>query len=90
MFERLQAAGLKLKPSKCNVLQTRVSFLGHVISDEGISTDPKKVQVVKERLVPKCVTEVRAFIGLASYYRRFVKNFAEIADPLHELTSVSI
>ena len=48
VFERLEMAGLKLKPSKCNILQRRVSFLGHVVTDEGISTDPQKIPAVEE------------------------------------------
>ena len=86
VFERLYAAGLKLKPSKCNVLQRQVTFLGHVMSADGIATDPQKIQAVAEWPVPTSIREVRAFVGLASYYRRFVKGFAEIATPLHSLT----
>mgnify|MGYP003389980841 FL=1 len=86
VFERLQIAGLKLKPSKCCVLQREVAFLGHVMTEEGITTDPEKIKAVVEWPVPTCVREVRAFVGLASYYRRFVRGFAEVAAPLHELT----
>ncbi|KAI4898201.1 hypothetical protein NFI96_005256 [Prochilodus magdalenae] len=63
-----------------------VQYLGHVISAEGVKADPNKVQAIREWPVPKNQTEVRSFVGLASYYRRFVKGFAEIASPLHQLT----
>ena len=66
VFERLRIAGLKLKPSKCNILQRQVTFLGHVITADGISTDPQKIQAVVEWPTPTCVREVRAFVGLAS------------------------
>ena len=67
VFERLQIAGLKVKPSKCKILQKQVSFLGHVISSEGISTDPEKIRAVAEWPEPRSVRDVRAFVGLASY-----------------------
>ena len=87
VFDQLRNAGLKLKPKKCNFFKKRVPFLGHVVSNEGISTDPEKIRVVKEWPIPKTITEVRSFLGLASYYRRFIKSFAHIAKPLHKLTS---
>jgi len=68
-------------------LSKSVSFLGHVVSENGIGTDPDKIKAVSEWPTPTCIKDVRAFVGLASYYRRFVKSFSEIAAPLHELQS---
>ena len=86
IFERIKEAGLKLKPKKCHLFQQQVSYLGHVVSDEGVHTDPEKIQKVRDWPVPANVHEVRSFLGLASYYRRFVPAFAELASPLHKLT----
>ena len=84
-FMRLKEAGLKLKPSKCQLFQKEVKYLGHYISEEGIRTDPEKCNVVEEWPVPTTVHELRQVIGFFSYYRRFVKDFAKIAKPLHDL-----
>ena len=80
VFQRLKEANLKLSPKK------KVSFLGHQVSEEGISTDPEKVQTIKEWPQPRNVKEVRQFVGLASYYRKFIRSFATIRKPLHKLT----
>jgi len=78
---------LKLKPHKCSLFQERAKFLGSVISADGIEPDPEKVQAVAEWHRPRNLTEVRSFVALASYYRRHIQSFAEIARPLHELTT---
>ncbi|KAL2087309.1 hypothetical protein ACEWY4_018368 [Coilia grayii] len=64
----------------------QVQYLGHIISSDGVKADPAKVEAIRQWPVPKTQTEVRSFVGLASYYRRFVRGFAEIARPLHQLT----
>ncbi|MCG7879381.1 MAG: RNase H-like domain-containing protein, partial [Candidatus Thiodiazotropha endolucinida] len=86
VFDRLRSAGLKLKPKKCDLFEKSVTFLGHIISDEGVGTDPEKVRAVKEWPVPVSQTEIRSFLGLCGYYRRFIKGYSEIAKPLHTLT----
>ena len=86
VFERLKTVGLKLNPGKCRLFQESVKFLGSIVSRAGIHPDPEKVRAVAEWPVPRSLTETRAFVALASYYRRHILGFAEIARPLHELT----
>ena len=86
VFERLQNAGLKLKPRKCHLFQTEVIYLGHKVSEKGIETDPQKIVAIEEWPVPTNVHEIHSFIGLCSYYRNFIRDFSEIAEPLHKLT----
>lgn len=73
VFDRIKAAGLKLKPKKCNFVQEKVKYLGHIVNKEGVATDPGKTQVIKDYPVPCRVSEVRSFLGLAGYYRKYVK-----------------
>lgn len=86
VFQRLKQANLKLKPVKCCLFRRQVAYLGHIVSEQGVATDPDKVHKVQAWPTPTSIQEVRRFIGLTSYYRRFVKDFASIAEPLHNLT----
>jgi RNase H-like domain found in reverse transcriptase/Reverse transcriptase (RNA-dependent DNA polymerase) len=83
--DRLRSAGLKLKPKKSSLIRKSVSFLGHVISDQGIETDPAKIKAVTVWPIPTCSRNVGAILGLSRFYRRCVKNVAKIATPLHVL-----
>jgi len=76
---------LYAKFSKCEFWLKKVPFLGHVLSKEGISVDPAKVQEVLDWKVPTSVHEVRCFLGLAGYYRRFIPNFSKISKPMTRL-----
>ena len=86
VFQRLRQSRLRLKPSKCAFFRKEVQYLGHVISREGVATDPDKTAKVATWPVPTTKKETRQFLGFASYYRRFLKDFAQIARPLHRLT----
>jgi len=86
VFRRLLSAGLKIKPGKCSFFRRSVAFLGHIVSKDGIETDPEKTRVVVEWPVQTSVTDVRSFLVLASYYRRFVLDFSKLAKPLNALT----
>lgn len=87
VLQRLRKEGLKAKLSKCSFFQQEVSYLGHVISANGVSTDPGKVEVVANWQPPTTIFELRSFLGFASYYRRFVEGFAKLAAPLHRLVA---
>ena len=85
VFQRLREIDVKLNPSKCQFAQTSVKFLGHKISASGIATDDGLTRAIRDFPTPTTLKQVRSFVGLAGYYRRFVKDFAKIARPLHSL-----
>ena len=90
VFLKLRAAGLKLKPKKCDMFQTQVNYLGHVLDKTGTSPDPIKIEAIGEWERPNTVTQVRSFTAFCNYYRKFLKKFAEVAKPLYRLTSKGV
>src|SRR6201999_1647154 len=83
VFNRMRTEGLYLKPKKYTFAAEKVTMLGHIIDKEGIRTDPAKVEAVTKFKKPTNRTEMRAFLGLASYYQRYIHNFASLAEPLY-------
>ena len=90
VFKALQNAGLKLKPSKCRPFRKEVEYLGYRLTPDGLLPNAFQTKAVAEFPIPSSLHELRQFIGLASYYRRFIEGFASIAQPLHLLTRKGI
>ena len=90
VFQRLREADLKLKASKCNFFKKHIQYLGHLVSGEGIEPLPEKLEAVRKMPPPTTPKEVRQFLGLVGYYRKFVPKFADIARPLTNLTKLDV
>ena len=87
VFEKLAAADLRLKPSKCEFFKFRVAYLGNIVSKDSIETDPKKIEAIEKWPVPKTVTEVRSFLGFTNCYHKFIPRYAQVAKPINQLVS---
>lgn len=85
ILERLQQYKLKVNPQKCDFLQKEINFHGHVISRTGVKPDPKKIDAISRFPIPKTFKEIKSFLGLASYYRKFIDNFAQTVHPINKL-----
>ena len=85
VLKRLKECNLKLNPKKCKFLQTKVKYVGHIVSEKGVEADPEKIEKIRNWPTPKNAEEVRQFTSFAGYYRRFVKDFSKIAKPLTDL-----
>ena len=90
VLDRLCDAGLRLKPKKCCFAQHEVEYLGHVVSAQGVRMDPKKLKAINEYPTSTNPKTLRSFLGLVSYYRKFIANFSKVANPLHALTKKDI
>ncbi|GKF96133.1 putative reverse transcriptase domain-containing protein, partial [Tanacetum coccineum] len=90
ILELLKKEELYAKFSKCEFWISKVQFLGHVIDSEGIYVDPAKIESIKDWASPKSPTEIRQFLGLAGYYRRFIEGFSKIAKPMTKLTQKKV
>ncbi|KAJ0003805.1 hypothetical protein NQD34_008903 [Periophthalmus magnuspinnatus] len=86
VLNRLHQYGLKLSTEKCRFFQTSVRYLGHIVSERGVETDPEKIETIKTWPIPTTLKQLRSFLGFAGYYRRFIKDYAIIAKPLNNLT----
>ena len=88
LFQRLREAKLKLKESKCNFLKKHVQYLGDLILGEGIEPVPEKLESIKQMPTPETPKEVKQFLGLIGYYRKFIPKFSDVARPLTNLTKM--
>jgi hypothetical protein len=86
VIERLKQANLKVKLSKCQIAVKKIEYLSHIIEDGSIATNPKKVAHVNEMERPKSVKQFKGFLGFASYYRKYIRDFAKIASPFIRAT----
>ena len=86
VLDRIEKAGLKLKPDKCHLFRKEVHFLGHIISGQGVRPSPENVAKVLQFSAPETVTQARALVGMGSYYRRHIKNYSGMMKPIIDLT----
>ena len=87
VLHRLKEFGLKLSPEKCHFFRKSVKYLGHVVSENGVETDPDKISALTTWPRPNNIRELKSFLGFTGYYRRFIKDFSKIAKPLNDLTA---
>ena len=85
LFDKIKCAGLKKNPEKCHFLKQKTKFLRHIIDEEGVRTDPDKLESIKTFERPKCIKKLRSFLGLCNYYRKFIKNYSSLARNLETL-----
>lgn len=90
MFSSLRSANLKLHLSRCIFAKKEVKYLGHIISKQGIRVNPENTEKVKTFPIPQSTKQVKSFLGMANYYRKFVKDYVRIASPLTSLLKKNV
>lgn len=90
VLERLRKVNLKLNPNKCEFFKREILYLGHIISSEGILPDPKKTLAIEKYPIPKTADETKRFVAFANYYRKYIPNFADMAEPLTRLSKKGV
>jgi len=85
VFQKLRQFNLRIEPDKCEFFKTELNYLGHVVTSEGVKPDPEKVKAIKNFPIPKNTTDVKSFLGLKGYYRKFIPQFSKTVTPLTEL-----
>jgi len=90
VFSRMRKHNLKLQPDKCEFLRREVSYIGHIIGQTGVKPDEKRVKAVRDYPEPRTTRELKVFLGLTGYYRRFIPNFSKVAKPLTELRKKNV
>jgi hypothetical protein len=85
VLKQIEKANFKIKPSKCSFAANKTKFLGFIISEKGIEPNPAKIEAIKNYPVPKTTKQIKRFLGMASYYRRFIPNFSSITEPINRL-----
>jgi hypothetical protein len=90
VFSRLQKFNLQLQPAKCQFLRKEVIYLGHLITEKGVMPDPEKIRCVRDFPAPRTATEVKQFLGLSGYYRRFINQYSHVAKPLTSLLKKNV
>ena len=90
VFCSLRIANLKLKPTKCNLISAEVEYLGHLVTPNGLKPNARNLSAVEDFSIPSNLKQLRQFLGLASHYRRFILDYAKIAEPLYCLTKKNV
>ena len=90
VIRRLQEAGLTVKPQKCQLAMTKCVYLGHIVGEGQVEVETAKVQPIRAFCVPRTKKEVRSFLGLTGYYRKFIPNYSSVSSPLTDLTRKSM
>jgi hypothetical protein len=90
VFDRLRDAKLYLKPSKCHICQTKIKFLGHIVTDKGIMPDPSKIEAIERIPIPTNAIKLQNFLGITGFYRKFIRDYAKIANKLYNLTRMNV
>ena len=85
VFQKLDEAGLHLKPNRCEFFRDRLEYLGHVVLSKKIETNPRKIAAIINWPRPKNITQIRSFLGFCNYYRKFIRGYAQVAKPLYQL-----